>query len=127
MSETHRRRHYTPDGFLEVEPETCSEMQESIQTDNEEEDVEEGEIERDGENGEVFLFRPKIATCARNAPGEAVASTRGDINQFRGIPNGSPKGNGERHAMAKLWGTWSLLETMPGIILPNMARCRQRA
>ena len=96
MCENHRRRPYTSEVFLAVEPDICAEMQESIPDDNEEEDVEEAEIEWNEENGEVFLLRPKRATSARNAPGAAVASARGDINQFRGIHNGTPKGTGEK-------------------------------
>ena len=58
-------------------------------------DDDEETFERTDEHGEVFLFRPKRAAKARNAPGAAASATQGAIQQFRAIPNGRPKGKGK--------------------------------
>ena len=96
MFETRRRRPGASEVCHAEGAGACADMEEFTPGDQEEEDPEEAEIERDEEHGEVFLLRPKRSTKARNAPAEASPSAKGDINQFRGIPNGRPRGTGEK-------------------------------
>ena len=42
----------------------------------------------------MYLLRPKREAEARNAPGIAASSEKGDIQQFRSSPNERPKGKG---------------------------------
>ena len=101
MFETHRHRPDPSEVFTASENQAEGTMETGVANDNEEEsdrceEEEQGEVERIGENGEIYLMRPKRATKARNTPGAAVAATQGAIQQFRSIPNSSPKGDGEK-------------------------------
>ena len=60
---------------------------------------EQEEVEWMGENGAIYLMRPKLFAKARNAPGAAASVTQGAIQQFRHIPNASPKGVGKKGVM----------------------------
>ena len=54
------------------------------------------DVERIGDNGDVFLIIPHIPAKDRNTHGAEVAATRGAIDQFRNIPKRPPKGSGEK-------------------------------
>ena len=92
MFETHRRRRDSSAVYHTDEPMVENDGNESLHLPEEDEETDDGEIERADENGDVFSIRPKRAAKARNEPGPAVTATRGDISRFRGIPNSRPKG-----------------------------------
>ena len=102
MPETRRRRPDTSEVYHADGPFTGAEPEEEDGDDQEEDDLEEPEIERSGENGEVFILRPKRAPNERNAPGDALTAAKGAINQFRGIPNNHPKGMGGKHGLSTM-------------------------
>ena len=101
MFETHRHRPDPSEVFTtsENQAEVTSETVSANNTEEEQEWCEEegkSEVEWVDENGEIYLMRPKRPTKARSTPGAAVAATQGAIQQFRYIPNSSPKGAGEK-------------------------------
>ena len=96
MFEAHRRRPETSEVYIDEEPGNASGGVGHLPVIPEEEETAEEEFGRADGNGEVSLNRPERATKARNSPVAAVTATRGDISQFRGIPNSRPKGDGEQ-------------------------------
>ena len=99
MFGTLRRRADTSLVYHTEEPGTSADLEESNAGDQAKGNIEEPVIERGGENGEntngeVFSHRPERAPNARNAHGSAATAAKGSIDQFSGIPNSRPKGNG---------------------------------